>query len=281
MVINWYPGHMAKAKRLIAQHVSQVDMIAELLDARIPLSSRNADFEELFASKKRMIVLNKADLADEKQTKLWEEYYQDKGFAVFSFCSVGGSNQKALKGINEAAAEIVNRYKAKGVNKTVRILIAGIPNVGKSAFINALGKGSRAKTGDKPGVTRGKQWVKVAPYLELLDTPGILWPKLENQTFAARLAFAGCINDDILHGDQLCATLLEELERLYPDNLEKKYGVGSELGDGFAMLRHICQKRGFLLPGAELNLERGAAIVLDEFRAGKIGRITLDRIEEV
>ncbi|MDL2289160.1 ribosome biogenesis GTPase YlqF [Clostridia bacterium OttesenSCG-928-F22] len=280
MHINWYPGHMTKAKRMIAENVSQVDLVAELLDARIPLSSRNADFEELFKTRKRLIILNKSDLADEAQTKDWEAYYKENGFSVFSFCSIQGGNKKALAGIQEAASEIVERYKKKGVTKTVRVLVAGIPNVGKSAFINALGSGAKAKTGDKPGVTRGKQWIKVSPYLELLDTPGILWPKLENQAFAARLAYVGCINDGILQGDKLCAMLLEELRESYPVLLQKKYDINTQQGTGLDMLEEIAQKRGFLRAGAALDMERAAAIVLDEFRAGRLGRITLDTLRE-
>ena len=277
MNINWYPGHMAKAKRMILESVAQVDMVAEILDARVPLSSRNVDFDGIFASKKRLVVLNKMDLADENMTVKWERYYRDLGFSVFSFCSTRPDRNKALKAISEAASEIVERYKAKGVNKTVRILVAGIPNVGKSAFINAVGKGARAKTGDRPGVTRGKQWVKIPPFLEMLDTPGILWPKLENQDHAKRLAYVGCINDEILQGETLCAMLLEEMHTLYPGYICRKYDIESEDITGTAMLESICQKRGFIGKGQELDFKRGVAVILDEFRAGRLGRITLDR----
>jgi ribosome biogenesis GTPase A len=277
--IHWYPGHMAKAKRLISESVAQVDIIVEVLDARLPLSSRNADFDALFASKKRLIVLNKSDLADERATASFEAYYRELGFVVCSFCSVRGSNKKALAGIEQAAAEVVEKYRAKGIKKTVRALVAGIPNVGKSAFINALSRGARAKTGDRPGVTRGKQWVKVSPFLELLDTPGVLWPKLENQQFARRLAYAGCIKDDILNRVALAADLLAELHERYGGRIAQTYGI-QERADGQEMLLSICEQRGFLLPGAELDTERGAQIVLDEFRAGKLGRITLDKVVE-
>lgn len=279
MNIHWYPGHMAKAKRLIRESVAQVDLVVEVLDARLPLSSRNADFDELFAAKKRLIVLNKSDLADEKATASWEKYYRELGFVVCSFCSIQGSNKKALFGIGQAAAEIVERYKAKGIKKTVRALVAGIPNVGKSAFINALCRGARAKTGDRPGVTRGKQWVKVSPFLELLDTPGILWPKLQNQSFARRLAYVGCVKDDILNSERLTAYLLEELCGSYGGSVARAYGI-AESADGQEMLRQICERRGFLQTGGELDMERGAAVVLDEFRAGRLGRMTLDKAVE-
>ncbi|MGI6175298.1 MAG: ribosome biogenesis GTPase YlqF [Christensenellales bacterium] len=280
-VINWYPGHMAKAKRQIMESIEKVDVVAEILDARIPLSSRNADFDVMFAPKARLIVLNKADLADESVTQGWVDHYKQQGFVCFSFCSVTGGNKQALFGIQEAAKGIVEKYKAKGVHKTVRVLIAGIPNVGKSAFINTLGKSARAKTGNKPGVTRGQQWVKISPYLELLDTPGILWPKLENQMFARRLAYTGSIRDEVLPPEKLCERLIGELIERYPNAIKTAYGVTNLDDDAYKVMQEICYKRHFIQQGGETDMRRCAEVVLHEYRAGKLGRMTLDRLNDL
>ena len=279
MQIQWYPGHMTKARRMMAENLRLIDVVIELVDARAPEASRNPDFDDLFAQKSRALLLNKCDLADPAATKRWVEFYRKKGVKALEMVATeSGGKKKALSLIEEAAREKVERLKQKGVRKTVRVMIVGIPNVGKSTFINKLSGSTAAVTGNRPGVTKGKQWVKISPLLELMDTPGMLWPKLEDQQAAKNLAFLGSIRDEIMDGEELAGELLRTLSARCPRGLaerSKKLAPAPE-GDPGALLDGVCASRGFILPGGVYDTERAARVVLEEFRSGKIGRITLE-----
>ncbi|MEG1547883.1 MAG: ribosome biogenesis GTPase YlqF [Clostridia bacterium] len=282
MVIQWYPGHMAKARRMLLENLKLIDVVVELVDARAPLSTRNPDFDDLFAQKERVIVLNKSDLAAPAETKKWLQYYSDLGFTAVEFVSTDSAKRKlAIELIDGAAAEKVARLKQKGIAKTVRAMVVGIPNVGKSTFINRVAGINRTQVGDKPGVTRGKQWVKITPYLELMDTPGLLWPKLENEALAKHVAYIGSIKDDIMDVEQLAGDLLFELMKLCPQNVIARYKCIKNDMQPQELLCAVCQSRGFLLSGNMHDTDRASRIVMDEYRAGKIGRTTLDKIEYV
>ena len=249
----------------------------ELVDARAPLATRNPDFDALFSQKSRVILLNKSDLASAEQTKKWIEYYKAQNINAIAFVSTSSAKRKAAVSLIEAAAaDKVAKMKEKGVIKTVRAMVVGIPNVGKSTFINRIAGETKAKVGDKPGVTKGKQWVKVSPYLELMDTPGLLWPKLENEALAKHLAYIGSINDDIMDAERLAADLLGELIAICPNELKERY---KKIEEGMApheLLEAVARSRGFILQGGVMDKERAARIVLDEFRAGRIAKITLE-----
>lgn len=268
---------MTKARRMMVDALKQIDVVVELLDARAPVASRNPDFDELFAQKERIVVLNKSDLADDAQSKRWAEYMRGQGRQCLPFVSTrSGEKGRALKAIENAAKPIVERMAQKGVKKTVRIMVTGIPNVGKSTFINTLSGMGNTTTGNRPGVTRGKQWVRLSPYLELLDTPGMLWPKLEDRQEALHLAYIGAIRDAILDTEELSISLLATLRRRWPDALFARYKkIDSETPEE-SLLEEVCRSRGFLLGGGQLDTERAATTVLEEFRSGKIGRFTLD-----
>jgi len=282
MLIQWYPGHMAKAKRMLEENLKLIDVVVELVDARAPIATRNPDFDELFSRKRRVILLNKSDLASPVLTKRWVEKYQKQGINAAEFIATNSVKRNAaIKLIESAAADKVNQMRQKGVEKIVRAMVVGIPNVGKSAFINIVAGAGRAKVSDKPGVTKGKQWVRVSPYLELMDTPGILWPKLEDETLARRLAYIGSIKDDIMDVEGLAVSLLADLMLICPSELKQRY---SKLDDDMtreALLEGVCRSRGFILQGGVLDTERAARIVLDEFRAGKIARITFDALDYI
>lgn len=277
MQIQWYPGHMAKARRMLEENLKLIDVVVELVDARAPLATRNPDFDALFSQKSRVILLNKSDLASAEQTKKWVEYYKEQNINAIAFVSKSSAKRKAAVSLIEAAAaDKVAKMKEKGVIKTVRAMVVGIPNVGKSTFINRIAGETKAKVGDKPGVTKGKQWVKVSPYLELMDTPGLLWPKLENEALAKHLAYIGSINDDIMDAERLAADMLCELMAICPDALKERY---KKIEDGMAaheLLEAVARSRGFILQGGVMDTERAARIVLDEFRAGRIAKITLE-----
>lgn len=280
MVIQWYPGHMAKAKRLLLEDLKLIDVVVEIADARAPAATRNPDFDRIFSGKDRVIILNKSDLASPFVTKQWTEHYKKQKINAIDFiATVSAKRKDAVELIEFAAKEKVQRMKAKGVAKTVRAMVVGIPNVGKSTFINRIAESSRTKVGDKPGVTKGKQWVKITPYLELLDTPGLLWPKLEIEDHAKHLAYIGSINDDIMDVEQLSGGLLRELMEISPKETKNRYKLIEQGMEPTELLAAVCRSRGFLLPGAEPDMERGARIVLDEFRAGKIARVTLEKPE--
>ena len=279
MQIQWYPGHMAKAKRMLEENLKLIDVVVELVDARAPVATRNPDFDALFVTKRRVIVLNKADLADPDATARFLESYRNAGITAVEFVSTDvGKRKSAVALISRAAKDIVERYAKKGVSKTVRAMVVGIPNVGKSTFINAAGGVARAQVGDKPGVTRGKQWVKITPYLELMDTPGLMWPKLEDETLARHVAYIGSINDDIMDAAQLAGGLLSELMQLCPDAVTARYKKCTRDMDAESLLTAVCESRGFRVGGGEYDTERAARTVLDEYRAGRIARVTLDRI---
>ena len=282
MNIQWYPGHMTKAKRQMQEDLQLIDLIIELVDARVPLSSRNPDIDQLGQNKSRLILLNKADLADERQNEAWKEYFQSKGFYVVKVDSRNGAGMKTIQNvIQEACKEKIERDRRRGIkNRPIRAMVAGIPNVGKSTFINTFAGKACAKTGNKPGVTKGKQWIRLNKNVELLDTPGILWPKFEDQLVGIRLACVGSIKDDILNIEELALWLLEKLKKNYPGFLEKRYGI-SEEGSPLETLEAIAKARGCLKRGEELDYVKASGLIFDDFRGGKIGRITLEWAEQV
>ena len=282
MNIQWYPGHMTKAKRQMQKDLKLIDLIIELVDARVPLSSRNPDIDQLGQNKSRLILLNKADLADERQNEAWKEYFQSKGFYVVKVDSRNGAGMKTIQNvIQEACKEKIERDRRRGIkNRPIRAMVAGIPNVGKSTFINTFAGKACAKTGNKPGVTKGKQWIRLNKNVELLDTPGILWPKFEDQLVGIRLACVGSIKDDILNIEELALWLLEKLKKDYPGFLEKRYGI-SEEGTPLETLEAIAKARGCLKRGEELDYVKASGLIFDDFRGGKIGRITLEWAEQV
>lgn len=278
--IHWYPGHMAKTRRMLQENLKMIDVVVEILDARAPLASRNPDFDDLFSGKARVVLLNKSDLSDSNATKRWISYFAKNGVEAAGVSATGGSAKKTAVGLIEKAAKPrVDAMKLKGANKTVRCMIVGIPNVGKSTLINRIAGQNRAEVGDKPGVTRGKQWVKITPYLELMDTPGMLWPKLEDQKLAQHLAFLGSIKDEIMDSEELAIDLLTLLQTIAPAQLSERYGKLAADTPKEELLNAVCRSRGFLLRGGELDTERASHVVLDEFRAGKIARVTLEQPE--
>lgn len=281
MNVQWYPGHMTKAKRQMQEDLKLIDLIIELVDARVPLSSRNPDIDQLGQNKSRLILLNKADLADERQNEAWKEFFQSKGFHVVKVDSRNGAGMKTIQNvIQEACKEKIERDRRRGIkNRPIRAMVAGIPNVGKSTFINTFAGKACAKTGNRPGVTKGKQWIRLNKNVELLDTPGILWPKFEDQEVGIRLAFVGSIKDDILNMEELALKLIEYLKEHYTGLLEKRYGI-SEEGNAVEILGEIAKARGCLKKGEELDYTKASGLLFDDFRSGKIGRITLEWAEQ-
>ena len=278
--INWYPGHMARAKRKLEEQLSRVDVIVELCDARIPRASRNPALNELIRNKKRLLILNKADLAEEQATRAWLAYFRAQGIDCMSFDSAKGRAKDVVARIEKAASEAVARMAARGVKKTVRVMIVGVPNVGKSTFTNKVNGSSIAKTGDRPGVTRNNQWVRITPYLGLLDTTGLLWPKLDDQKDARALAFMGTINDQVMDQQMLAVKLLEMLMDVKPEAAITRFKLKDASLRGVSLLEEACRGRGWLMPGGVMDTDRGAAVILDEFRGGKLGRLTLQRAPE-
>lgn len=285
MLIQWFPGHMAKTKRLIIEHLKAVDVAAELLDARIPLSSANPMVEELLSGKPRIVILNKADLADPGMTKAWESYYKRKGVAAVSMsCGNGKDKKKFLRLIKEAAGPMLEKWKRRGLKtRSARIMILGIPNVGKSTLINFISGTAAARTANTPGHTRGKQWVRLSQGLDLLDTPGVLWPKFEDQVSALRLAATGAIAGDVFDADTVVPELMRVLARTAPDALREKYGIEDAAADPQILLAQAGKRRGCILPGGAIDYARAQTMILNDFRSGKLGRITLDAVpaEEV
>ena len=280
MNVQWYPGHMTKAKRQMQEDIKLIDLIIELVDARVPLSSRNPDIDELGKNKARLILLNKSDLSDERQNDAWKNYFQEKGFYVVKVDSRSGSGVKAIQAaIQEACKEKTERDRKRGIkNRPIRAMVAGIPNVGKSTFINTFAGKACAKTGNRPGVTKGKQWIRLNKNVELLDTPGILWPKFEDQQVGMRLAFVGSIKDDILNMEELALELINYLRENYPGMLNGRYGI-SEEGAAVEVLGELARARGCLKRGEELDYTKASGVLFDDFRSGKIGRITLEWAE--
>ncbi len=278
--IQWFPGHMAKTRRMIAKSLPLVDAAAELLDARLPMSSRNPELRSLTGKKPRLIILNKADMADPAVTQQWMQYYKKQGFAVITADSKSGKGVKQFApALRELLKDQLAKYAAKGMKgRPIRVMILGIPNVGKSSLINRLAGGKRAKAEDRAGVTRTQQWIKTADGVELLDTPGVLWPKLDDQDVAVRLAMTGAVRDDILDKEALAARLMTLLHTEYPQALEQRYKIPPELeAEGFAYLELMAKNRGMLLSGGVPNTERAAITLLDEFRGTKLGRISLEK----
>lgn len=281
MHFQWYPGHMTKARRMMQENIKLIDLIIELVDARVPLSSRNPDIDELGKNKARLILLNKADLAEDRRNDEWMEYFKKQGYSVVKVNSKKGGGIKSIQSvIQEACKEKMERDRKRGIlNRPVRAMVVGIPNVGKSTFINALAGKACAKTGNKPGVTKGKQWIRLNKNVELLDTPGILWPKFEDQEVGIRLAFVGSIKDDILNMEELALQLIDYLKECYTGLLEKRYGI-SEEGNAVEILGEIAKARGCLKKGEELDYTKASGLLFDDFRSGKIGRITLEWAEQ-
>ena len=281
MPINWYPGHMAKTKRLLSDQIRKVDLILELCDARLPHSSRNPEINRLAGGKKRIVLLNKADLADPAETAKWLKVIRASGTDAFAINSTMLLKTKEIiQLIQKSTKDAVDRALARGVRKTVKVMVLGVPNVGKSTLINALrGKGI-ARTGDRPGVTKSNQWIRISPYLELLDTPGMLWPRLDDQQAAKRLCYIGSVKDDVTDLYLLSLSLLEEMMETCPDRVMDRFHVNDPSLRGQALIEAVCRGRGWLLKGGECDYDRASRVILDEFRGGKLGRITLEKTPE-
>lgn len=276
--INWYPGHMAKTKRLISENLKLVDAVVEILDARIPLSSQNPEINQLCRDKKRLIILNKQDMANEEVTKKWINYFKNKGFsAICANCESGDGLKKVPSELKSLLSEKLEHDKERGIKKPMRIMVAGIPNSGKSSFINRMAKRQALKTENRPGVTVSKQWVKVSEEIELLDTPGILWPKLDNEKCALHLAFTGAIKDQIMDIEGVCVRFLEFMLENYHSVLEERYKITiTDDDDRLSVYDKICYKRGYIFKKDDPDYTRCARAVLDDFRTVKLGRISVE-----
>ena len=283
MNIQWYPGHMTKTRRMIAEQIKHVDAVCEIVDARIPVSSRNPDVDELTAGKPRLVVLNRVDQADPDATKRWAAWFRAKGYAVMESDAKSGAGTKQFAAaVKTLLADKLRAYAEKGQNRVVRVMILGVPNVGKSTFINRIAGRKTAKTEDRPGVTRAKQWVPIDRGLELLDTPGILWPKFEDQSVGLNLAYTGAVKDDILDTETLAFHLMQMLWERYPDAVRARYKIDLPAdADGVQLLEAAGRKRGFLISGGEIDLERMAKVLLEEYRSCKLGRFTLEAPEQL
>ena len=279
MDINWYPGHMAKAKRQLSDQVAKADVIVELCDARLPRSSRNPDLKGIIRSKNHLLIMQKSDLADEAETARWLRYFRSQGLKVAAI-DVNKQYKQVLRMIQAEVQERIDRAKERGINKTVRAVVVGVPNVGKSTLINRLYGSAVREVSDRPGVTRANQWVRVSPYLEILDTPGLLWPRLDDQKAALRLSYIAAVRDDIQDVYALAISLLDDMMDMKPEAVMTRFKVSDDTLRGQALLDAVCFGRGFLLKGNQPDEERGARVVLDEFRAGKLGRITLESAPE-
>lgn len=280
--LSWFPGHMTKTKRMIVAEIGHMDAVCEILDARIPLSSRNPDVDEMTGDKPRLVVLNRVDQADPRETRRWAAYFRGKGYAVLEAnAKGGGGTAQFAAAVRELLKDKIASWEAKGqVGRTIRVMVLGIPNVGKSTFINKVAHRKTARAEDRPGVTRSKQWVPVDRTLELLDTPGILWPKFDDTQVGIHLAFTGAIKDDVMDIEELACYLMEYLGRHYADVLVERYKIEIDEADsGYDLLTKAGRKRGFLMRGAEVDTERMARILLDEFRGGKLGHFTLETVE--
>ena len=291
--VQWFPGHMAKTRRIMASNLKLVDCVVEVIDARIPCSSRNPEIKRIVGKKPRLVILNKSDWADPDITNMWIDFYRREGVcAIAADCRSGKGLNKFYPKLQELLKDDIEKWQSKGMaGRPVRIMVVGIPNVGKSSFINRLAGSKTAKVEDRPGVTRGKQWVKLKEGYELLDMPGVLWPKFEDKIVGEHLAFTGAVKDEITDMEYIACRFLEFMEENYPDKIKERYGISlenlSENSDetagcvrGFEILERIGRKRGFLVSGGEINTERAAVMVMDEFRGGKIGRLTLEKPNE-
>ena len=281
--LSWYPGHMTKTKRMIVSEMGHMDAVCEILDARIPISSRNPDVDEMTAGKPRLVVLNRVDQADPKETARWAAYFRGKGYAVLEANAKGGAGTAQFAAaVRELLRDKLAAWADRGqVGRTVRIMVLGIPNVGKSTFINKVAHRKTARAEDRPGVTRSKQWVPVDSTLEMLDTPGILWPRFDDPEVGKRLAFTGAIKDDVVDMEELACCLMDYLSRRYAPVLAERYKIEVEPEDsGYDLLEKAGRKRGFLMRGAQVDTQRMARVLLDEFRGGKLGRFTLETVED-
>ncbi len=278
MNYQWYPGHMTKAKRMMEENIKLIDLIIELVDARIPQSSRNPDIDQLGKHKSRIILLNKSDLADSRHNKRWMEHFKEKGYYVLEVNAKSGNGIKSIHGVvQDACKEKIERDRKRGIlNRPVRAMVVGIPNVGKSTFINTFAGKACTKTGNKPGVTKGKQWIRLNRTLELLDTPGILWPRFEDQQVGMKLALIGSMNDEILQIDELALEFIKFMQLNYPELLKDRYEINADTTEAFIILQQIAEKRNCYMRGKELDLMKASAMLIDEFRTGKIGKITLE-----
>lgn len=277
--VQWFPGHMAKTRRLIRESLSLVDGVVEILDARIPLSSSNPELDEIVKNKPRIVLLNKCDIADSAATKLWIQYYKEKGlYALPVDCRTGKGMSAFIPTVNEALKKVIERNNSKNMSgKSLRLMVVGIPNTGKSSFINRMAGKNKAKVADKAGVTRQNQWFAVGKGIELLDTPGVLWPKFDDREVGDKLAFIGSVKDEVTDLETLCCRMLEALQKIRPSAITDRYDIDSvENMQGFEIMELIGQKRGFLIKGGEIDYARAAAIITDEFRGGKLGKITLE-----
>lgn len=277
--IQWFPGHMAKTKRMIKASLPLVDAVVEIIDARIPNSSKNPDLQTLIEEKPRVVILNKCDTADEASVRKWISWYNKQGItAIATDCRSGRGVNKFVPAVKSVLKDMLAKYEAKGMTgRVIHVMVVGIPNVGKSSFINRLAKQKKAKVEDRPGVTLNKQWVKIADDVELLDMPGVLWPKFEDKTVGERLAFTGAVKDDVVDVEALASRLLYVLNGMYRDTLTSRYKIQTEdKEDGYEILKKVGKSRGMLISGGEINTERAAITVLDEFRSGKLGRVTLE-----
>ncbi|MCD7862391.1 MAG: ribosome biogenesis GTPase YlqF [Lachnospiraceae bacterium] len=282
MNYQWYPGHMTKARRMMQENIQWIDLVIELVDARVPFSSRNPDIDTLAKGKARIILLNKADLADPAATKAWTEYFRQKGFHVLEVNSRSGQGVKGINGlVVQACQDKIERNKKRGiVNRPMRAMVVGIPNVGKSTFINSFAGKACTKTGNKPGVTKGKQWIRLNKDLELLDTPGILWPKFEDQRTGMMLAFIGSVNDDILIVEELAADFIRSVEGRYGSAIQGRYGL-EDLGEPAEVLTEIAHRKHLIKKGEEPDYARASALLMEDFRSGRLGRMTLEWPGEV
>lgn len=281
--LSWFPGHMTKTRRMITAEIKNMDAVCEILDARIPLSSRNPDVDELTAGKPRLVVLNRVDQADPGETRRWAAYFRGKGYAVLEANAKGGAGTAQFAAaVRELLRDKLAAWADRGqVGRTVRVMVLGIPNVGKSTFINKVAHRKTARAEDRPGVTRSKQWVPVDSTLELLDTPGILWPRFDDPEVGKRLAFTGAIKDDVVDMEELACCLMDYLSRRYAPVLAERYKIEVEPEDsGYDLLEKTGRKRGFLMRGAQVDTQRMARVLLDEFRGGKLGRFTLETVED-
>ena len=276
--LNWYPGHMAKTKKQLIEDLKLIDIVVEVVDARIPLASINPDIQEYIKEKTKIVVLNKADLADENETKNWVKKYNSQGITAVEVEASNGKNiQSVVNKIKVEYEKIKEKYIQKGrIGKSIRVMVIGIPNVGKSTFINSLAKRNTAKVGNKPGVTKQKQWIKIDNNIEIMDTPGMLWPRLDNQEYAMHLAFCGTIGENSIDNEEIAYYLLEYLIKNYPNRIEERYNIKIENKETIEILEKIARKRGAIVSGGNINMQKISDIILNEFRSGKLGRITIE-----
>ena len=274
--INWYPGHMAKTRRLLQDQLKRVDLVIEVCDARLPFSSRNPELLRMTAGKRRILLLNKADLVDPEATRRWVRFFQARGETAYPVHAISLKSKELLGTIDRSVRDVVETAEEKGIRKTIRVMVIGVPNVGKSTLINRLRGTSIAKTGDRPGVTKSNQWIHVAPYLDLMDTPGMLWPRLDDQLAARRLCYIGSVKDDVVDIYALAISLLEDLKASCPETLSVRFHVEDLNVENVELLDAVCRGRGWLLRGGRFDYDRCCNVVLDEFRSGKLGKITLE-----